>query len=122
MLDGSGTTAVNVALAELLPVLAGVCVKAKRNSDSKGPPVAPMPVAHVPGDHNPSATMFTKPGLFIGSVIDVLVRVPKTGVPKAKTCVMGLGITIVNDPKVCGGMPAKTRYCWSSRPGSRPRT
>ena len=91
MLDGSGTLGgsgandVNVALAEMLPVVAGVCVKAKRISDSKGPPVKPMPVAHVPGDHNPSATMFTKPGLFIGSVIDWLVKVPKTGVVKAKT-------------------------------------
>jgi hypothetical protein len=40
MLDGSGTTE-NVALAQMLPLPAGLCVKAKRNSDSKGPPVKP---------------------------------------------------------------------------------
>jgi hypothetical protein len=68
---------VNVALAEMLPVVTGVCVKAKRISASQGPGPTPMPVAHVPGDHNPSATMFTKPGLFIGSVIDVLGACPR---------------------------------------------
>jgi hypothetical protein len=107
MLDGSGTTE-NVPLAEIPPLEAGLCVKATRNSASKGPPVTPKPFANVPGDHNPSTRMFTKPGLLIGSVIDVLVKVPKTGLLRAKTSLMVRGITNVNDPKFRMGMPAKT--------------
>jgi hypothetical protein len=104
MLDGSGIGGVEkVPLAEIAPVPAGVWVKARANSDAKGPPVTPP---CVPGVQFPSTEMLRKPGGPPRDMIEVLANVPKTLSPKVR--LVGMVVLNATLPKDWLGMPAKT--------------
>jgi len=109
-LDGSGTMkeaggVEKVEASEMTPPApAGLCEKVMEKLAVKGP--IPLKPPCVPGVQFPSKAMFRKPAGDGSKKIWVLVKVPKTLLPKVRL----VPLLVLNDtgPKSCEGMPAKT--------------
>jgi len=106
IVGGSGITVWKTAESPIAPLCEGFCVKTKLKVDAKGPPVTPP---NVPGVHSPITLRFRKPGVFVTTVIVVLVKVPKMLLPNVR--LVGLVMLKENDAKDCTGMPAKKPVC-----------